>query len=282
MADLAAYGDPRSQDLLLSYNVCGWLFLHDDWMDVSLDRMREHAVTEELVSILHRRLTPTRPLTAAFADLWTQLRAGMSQAWCHRAAWLWQEYFQGNLAEAADRREGHVPTSEEHLRVRDQSVACTVMYAVAERTGGFEVPAGVWHATRLATLRHHATRHIILTNEILSHSKDDTGKQTNLVSLVMKEKNASLTHALHGIRKEADRHVRQLASLAELGPFCTRMRLPPETCHSVTRHVESMCTWVRGSYDWYGITARYSPAEDRQGHQPHIVPGLSAEQVRDE
>ncbi|NGO68738.1 terpene synthase family protein [Streptomyces boncukensis] len=265
VADVAAYTDPYSRDLLLSYNVIGWIFLHDDWMDTSAaDRMADHAVTAELISILHRPVTPACPVTAAFADLWEQLQAGMSEAWCRRTAWLWQEYFHANLAEAANRRGGSDLTSEEHVWVKDRAVAAHVMYAVAERTGDFEIGADVWHASYLGRLRHHATRHMVLLNDIQSFRCDEADARVNLVSLVMRERGLTFPQAREEVSRDAEWHVHQLCALGtELSSFCDRLQLPATTRENINRHLDSLLCWVRGSYDWYDITCRYSLTESR-------------------
>ncbi|MFF4696448.1 terpene synthase family protein [Streptomyces chattanoogensis] len=265
VADIAAYTDPCSRDMLLSYNVTGWIFLHDDWMDTSAaDRMADHAVTAELISILHRPVTPSCPITAAFADLWEQLQGGMSEAWCQRMAWLWQEYFQENLTEAANRRGGSDLTSKQHVRVKDRAIAAYVMYAVAERTGNFEIGADVWHASYLSKLRHHATRHMVLLNEIQSFSCDEADARVNLVSLVAQERNLTVPQALEEVSRDAEWHVRQLCTLStELSSFCDGLQLSAKTRENITQHLDSLLCWVRGSYDWYDITCRYSLAESR-------------------
>ncbi|OOC02986.1 hypothetical protein B0293_28850 [Amycolatopsis azurea DSM 43854] len=259
VADLAAYCDPESKDLLLSYNVIGWIFLHDDWMDTSADRMADHAVTAELITILHRPLLPTYPLASAFADIWGTLQTGMSEAWRQRMAWLWQQYFYGNLAEAVDRRERRKLTSSEHIRVKEASVAIAVMYAVAERTGGFEIPAELWHATFLNTLRHHVTRYIIFMNDIESFKQDEAAERTNLISLTMAEMGLSSRQSLQHISAQASEHLQNFYTLeAGIDQFCRALHLPANVRHSVGAHIAGLHNWVHGSSDWYRITSRYS------------------------
>lgn len=260
VADIAAYCDPQSKNMLLSYNVYGWIFLHDDWIDSPDGDVDVHALNGELVSILNRPATPTCPLTAAFADLWNQVQAGMSETWRRRMAWLWQQCFYGNLAEAANRRGGRTLTSREHLRIKDMS-ATALVYGIAERTGGFEVPDDLWHASCLDTLRHHATRHITLVNEIHSFEQDEAGARPNLVSLAMQERKSTRAGALNYVAKIADRHIREMCGLElELDAFLDDMDLSPAMRDSVRKHVDTLHNWVRGSYEWYSTTCRYSVA----------------------
>ncbi|MGW7531136.1 terpene synthase family protein [Amycolatopsis sp. NPDC054798] len=261
LADVAAYCDPASRDLVLSYHVLGWTFLHDDWMDVAADGAADLAVTSELVAILHRPSTSAHPLASAFSDLWAHLRSGMSEDWRHRAAWLWQEYFYGNFTETVNRREGREPTSDEHLRIKDTSVSAGVMFAVSERTNGFEVPSDVWHSGYLAELRHHATRHIILANEIQSYDQDSAAHRDNLVALLAKERGIAFDSALSVIARQADQHMNQFRALScEIAPFSSRLGLSRTARAAIAQHVAVLQRWVRGAYDWYDVTDRYAAA----------------------
>ncbi|WP_030019073.1 terpene synthase family protein [Streptomyces monomycini] len=264
VADIAAYGDPNSEDLLLSFHVCGWLFLYDDFMDAPTGPAPGHAetVTAELTSMLYRASTPSTPLTSAFADLWRRLCAGMSESWRLRMAWIWQEVYAGMLAETVNRRLDVTLSYHEHLRVRDMSIGTTLVAAVAERTGGYEVPVSIWPAAYLSTLRHHVTRHMLLTNDIFSLEKESARADANLVSLAMRERHQTREQALQALKEAADRHIQQLHTRsAAVNDFCDRLHLPQSARQAVTRHVEALRAWARGAYDWQCTTARYGPEE---------------------
>jgi len=281
-----AYPDASGADLDLVYDVMGWFFLFDDqFAAVTEDRMAEATAAcldhiAVVCAIPRDTTTGHRPIVEAFADCWRRMCHQASPQWRARAAHNWLSYFTGQLAEIADGRSNAESSYTDQLRTRLKTIGVEPSLCLAERVGGHEVPAIAWYSSLLQRIRNAAVRNVIAVNEVFSLGKEEAHGEPNLALTLMHERSCTRTEAVEMLRDLADLNVQQLVDLQQRVPrLCQDLRLDQHSARAVAQHVQAICTWVRGNYDWHQACGRYQPVPSGRQGGGHEFVALNTEDL---
>lgn len=264
-AGLAAcfYPTAVGAELDLGVDLMSWYFLFDDPFDGPLGRDLHMVryLTGQLVGILeHRPGASLEPVVRAFADVWERSCDGMSATWRVRAAQNWRAYFSGYVAEALNRTNNVLLSSNEHLRLRRDTIGVQPTVDLAERLGRYEVPAHAYFDPHLTAMRQIAAEVDTLHNDICSVEKEEAiGDLNNMVLIVEREQHCERAKAVTIVSQMLrDRTNRFVSMEAEIPDLCARQQLSPIQRHAVARYVsDALRTVMRGDYDWAECSGRY-------------------------
>lgn len=264
-ADLAArfYPDAAGDDLDLGVDLMSWFFLFDDLFDgpEGENPTRARALVEGVAQVLRRPATTSEPpVVRAFSDLWQRSCDGMSPRWRRRAAAHWRTYLSGYVAEALHRQQDLMPTVEEHLLLRRETIGVYPTVDLAERIGRFEVPAHVYADDVPKAIRHIAAEVDTIHNDLCSVEKEEArGEIHNLLLILEKRRRCTRAEAVEEMcRMIRSRTERFLVLEAELPALCDSSRLTEAQRVSVRRFADSLRAVMRGDYDWAEQSGRYA------------------------
>ncbi|MEV5650246.1 hypothetical protein AB0L57_18520 [Nocardia sp. NPDC052254] len=266
-AELAGRFHPAvtGADLDLGVDQMSWFFLFDDLFDGTPGRSVEHAraLTTATIAVLDRPIgavdATDPPVVAAFADLWDRSRAGMSPAWCRRAATNWRNYIAGHVDEAANRAPGTWPTFADQLTLRQETSGTYPIIDIAERLGHYEIPDRAFAAPTLTRLRTLAAEVVVLDNEIISVEKEAAIGDRNLVLTVEQQRDLGRTAAIDVVLDMIRERSEQFLLLeSRLDQMCETLELTEAEHAAVMRYqTDAVRTVMRGAHDWQQTSLRY-------------------------
>ncbi|MFJ8228494.1 pentalenene synthase [Streptomyces sp. NPDC094448] len=279
-AELAArfYPDATGADLDLGVDLMSWFFVFDDLFDGP--EGEDPAAAQALVdSTMEALRLPVRssdaPVVRAFSDLWRRSREGMSAQWRRRAAEHWRAYLQGYVTEAAHRQRGVMPTVEEHLRLRRETIGVHPTVDLAERIGRFEVPGRIHTAPWATEMRAIAAEVDTIHNDLCSVEKEEArGEMHNLLLILERRGHRTRAEGVEEMRRMIrSRTERFLVLESRLPGLCDSSRLTEAERVPVFRFTDALRAVMRGDYDWAEGSGRYTSA----GHpgEPYASPGTS-------
>ncbi|WP_411129225.1 terpene synthase family protein [Streptomyces sp. x-19] len=277
-AELAArfYPDATGADLDLGVDLMSWFFVFDDLFDGpdGEDPARARALVSSTMEALRRPAGPSAaPVVRAFADLWQRSREGMSAAWRRRAAEHWCAYLQGYVTEAAHRHRGRMPTVEEHLRLRRETIGVHPTVDLAERIGHFEVPWRIHAAPWAAEMRAIAAEVDTIHNDLCSAEKEEArGEIHNLLLILERREHRTRAEGVEEMRRMIrSRTERFLVLESRLPSLCDSFRLTEAQRAAVFRFADALRAVMRGDYDWAERSGRYTSAD--RPDEPYANPG---------
>ncbi|MCM2393687.1 terpene synthase family protein [Streptomyces albipurpureus] len=263
-AELAArfYPDAVGEELDLGVDLMSWFFLFDDTFDGpdGEDPARAGLLVESVTQVLRRPATPADPpAVRAFSDLWRRSCDGMSPQWRQRAAEHWRTYLSGYVLEANHRQLGLMPTVEEHLLLRRETIGVYPTVDLAERIGGFEVPEHVYADGRLTAMRHIAAEVDTIHNDLCSVEKEEARGEIHNLLLILERQGCTRAEAVEEMRRMIrSRTERFLVLETGLTGLCDSFRLTEARRVSVHRFADALRAVMRGDYDWAEQSGRYA------------------------
>ena len=284
-ADVASmwYLHATGGELDLGADIFGWFLVFDDQFDGPRGERPEAAaaVIEEVISTMgpdaggHRRLSPA---AAAFADIWSREKEGMSPAWQERAARNWREYLSTYVTEAVNRSRRTDLSVREYMELRDKSGVMYVLLDTLERIGRFEVPPAIYRSPQLQVMYDMTVQVINIVNDVLSLAKEESrGDPHNLVLVLEREKRCSRATAIKEIqsmvRSWTDRFLEHEAQIPHV---CDSLGIRVEERIPVYQFIEGMRAAIRGTYDWCARTVRYSRADIRPPDEPAYLEDIAS------
>jgi hypothetical protein len=282
-ADVAGmwYLHASGGDLALGADIFGWFLLFDDQFDGPLGEHPDMAapVIAEVVSALDPGAGPRRlsPVAAAFADIWSREKEGMSLSWQGRAARNWREYLETYVAEAQNRSRRANLSVSEYMALRDKSGVMYVLLDTVERIGRFEVPAAVYSCPEMRVLYDMTVQIINIINDVLSLDKEEArGDPHNLVPVLERERGCNRQQAIEEIQAMVRSWTDQFLQYEARIPLaCDRLGVGVEDRVAVYQFIEGMRAAIRGNYDWCARTVRYSRADIRPSDRPAYLEDLT-------
>ncbi|MFC9255666.1 terpene synthase family protein [Amycolatopsis thailandensis] len=247
----------------LAIDQLSWFFLFDDAFDGPWGRTP--ALAAQLVGRVERVLdqqgeeTAPYPIAAAFADLWSRSREGMSEGWCRRAAANWRAYMRGYVTEAEVRLDQRKPTLQQQLSLRAVTIGVCPILDLAERLGHRELPTPLASSYSLDILRRLASEVVALDNDIVSVEKEEAIGDANLVLHFESERNLTRGEAIEVIRTMVADRTSEFVSLG--GKLLESAKdLEPHARDATHRYYhDALCAVMRGAYDWEQTCSRYRP-----------------------
>ncbi|MFF8918505.1 terpene synthase family protein [Streptomyces sp. NPDC015032] len=239
-----------------------WAFLVDDEFDdgpAGRDPRMCEAAIDRLVTVLDGG-PPRGAMERALVGLRARTYQDRSAHWVRQfrrdtVAWLWTYY-----SEAVERAAGQVPTRDDFVRHRRDSVAMQPFLDLHEITAGIDLPESARSLPGYIALRNAVTDHSGLCNDICSFEKEALlDYEHNAVRLIQRERGLSLQEAV-------DEAGAQLAATAERVRRAERELIEQieaagihgQTRASLERCVQDYRGLVRGDFDYHARAERYT------------------------
>ncbi|NUP44072.1 MAG: pentalenene synthase, partial [Streptomyces sp.] len=261
------YPDASAADLELSADFNAWFFIFDDQFDGLLGAQPERI--RRLVADLAATMTldgpadppaaPGTPLVRSFRDIWLRSTAGTAEHWRVRFRDHWAAYLAAHEGEAHHRNADRLPTPEQFLRVRRDTIGVRPCLDFTERCGGYSLPDDVHRRPELREMREITCDVVIFVNDIVSLVKELAAGDVN---------NTVVVHSAHAgcTVDEAVAHVAALANArtarfvrlaAGLPRSLAGLRLDRATRAHLDHYVDGMRHLMAGNLTWSLATARY-------------------------
>ncbi|MEU4497865.1 isoafricanol synthase [Streptomyces sp. NPDC023998] len=264
------YPDATGIDLELAADFNAWFFIFDDQFDGRLG-MRPEAI-EHVVATLVRTMTaegaplaPGRagpPLVQGFRDIWRRATAGTPYGWQRRFRTHWQSYMAAHQGEARHRNADRLPSPEQFLKVRRDSIGVQPCLDFTERCGGYTLPDELHDSSPLREMREITGDVVIFVNDIVSLAKElAAGDVNNSVIVLREQEGCSLERSVERIAALANARTARFAQLAATLPRTLSERgVPAEVRGHIDHYVEGMGHLMAGNLAWSLATSRYDVA----------------------
>ncbi|MDX2918968.1 terpene synthase family protein [Streptomyces sp. NE06-03C] len=267
LAEVAAFFYPRAsaEDCCTAAQMMGWYFLpFDDQLDGDLGRdpHRVSQVCTALIAIVHGT-TDVRshdaPTVRAFADLWGRMVRGMSPSLRSRVAFHWSSYFSSQLTEAMDRSNGYSYLDlETYFDFRAATTCAFGQNDLAEKWGGSEVPAVVWHHPVLKRMRQLGADLVAIRNDSMSTSHEDVDGLHNAIHIIERTQSCTREEAVERASALGQEKVSQLVAIEEEQLPQLLSHLDGAQQRAVLGYADTIHDWICGDYEWEQISARHA------------------------
>jgi hypothetical protein len=186
-------------------------------------------------------------------DVWTRLTRHMPPAQLRRVAGGMDALYRGAAAEVAMRRNDTVPSFEDYMRLRKESVGARIYLVLAEYAIGTDLTRIAGTSRALAALHDVASEHLILANDVFSfHKEDAAGDVINAVSVLRRRAGLSVERSLSRLRREI--RLREWVFIRRRDAF---LRSVDGRHDEVIRAVEALGFMLSGNVHWSHVTRRY-------------------------
>ncbi|CAG6394629.1 pentalenene synthase [Streptomyces cocklensis] len=260
------YPDATAPDLELAADFNAWFFIFDDQFDGGLGtRPAEiRQVVADLAGTMTTEGEPPRdvgdsPLARGFRDIWLRSTEGTPAGWRQRFGTHWRAYLDAHEAEALHRTADRLPSLEEFLEVRRESIGVRPCLDFAERCGGYALPDEVYDIPALREMREITGDVVIFVNDIVSLVKElAAGDVNNTVVVHRAHKGCTVEEAVGHVSALANARTARFVRLATALPGALALRgVPRETRGHVEHYVDGMRHLMAGNLTWSLATARY-------------------------
>jgi hypothetical protein len=267
-------------DLKMLMNFFSIFFLIDDEFDIPQGdrRARLAAVTQELITIPFRPAGAppdvVHPITLAWAEVWADMRRGMSETWQNLFASNSARFLAASLEEVRLTAGAAVLHLNSYVELRRHTVGVYHGFDLAERSRRFEVPPHARAHQRMRDLCAAAVDTIAFMNDVQSLERDERrGNAYNLVTVLQRELRCSRADAIdRAMRMARERLNTALELQAKIPHMCADLGLSNDERMAVEQGVEGIRNWIRGYYDWACLSGRYvvsGPIETAPGPVRH-------------
>lgn len=277
------YGD--TEDLSLATEWFIWMNLVDEITE-SFSSENILAELEPVINIL-RHDDPdgagvaSRPLVAAFADLWQRTRPGMSPAWRARVAHAWKAFVDATPWEQANRAAVKAPTVDAYLANRATAGGTYVALLLTEGLHKYELPRSLHHAGPLTALRTLAGDHICWSNDLLSLDREEHhGDVHNLVIVLEQALACDRSAAIEETVRMCNERMRSILAIVDSVPaYQESVSMPTADRQLMDRSVEDILQWIAGSLDFHQISTRHRDHNTRKPNPFRPVQRIEPSQI---
>ena len=257
---LAARTHPGAQleELQLISDWCAWLFVRDDYCDESgLGRQPQQfkSLHDALLAIL-QGATPSEhdmSLAQSLGDLRERTRTKVSAAWMRRFIEHVAAFFAGGAWEASNRAHGITPDVTTYIKMRPFTSGMYAFIELNEVIERIDLPSAIRRHPAVERLTSLANIIACWMNDLISFGKElRQGDVHNLVLALQHHYHLTLQQAVDRAAALHDTEMRTfLKAQQELPSFgaVDDARLQ--------RHVQALCSNIRGNLDWSYSTGRY-------------------------
>jgi hypothetical protein len=265
------WADARELELISDFT--SWLFWHDDLCDETTLGEDPLALAHQfdcLLGIFTRRRPPRdEPFDRAFADLRDRFEAlAPSWGWFARLVTSIQQYFDGGLWEASNRRQNLVPSVGAFIGMRRFAGGMYIYCDFVELALRAELPLPARQHREVLRLVQITCNVACWHNDLFSLEKELAyGDVHNLVVALAKEQQLALPEARALAVATCNKEVAAFAN--------TVGRLPSfgaETDARLAPYLRGLGALMRGNLDWSLGTERYRRSLDRQEKATHLPP----------
>ncbi|MEV4315473.1 terpene synthase family protein [Actinocrispum sp. NPDC049592] len=264
---MAARYYPNVDTASLIRHTCwiAWAFIVDDELDdgpAGRDPQRCRDAINELIDTANGE-KPRGPYSVALDELWKATTQDRSREWrqIHFADfcdWLWTYH-----TEAVRRASGERIGLVDYIPFRCKSIAMLFYGADhAEAALGIELPPYIRRLPALDNIRHLASEHIGLLNDIFSITKDRVLGNSNAVHIVMAEQSCDLATAIRHVNALLTDKINAIVDEeAALAVQLAAAGTEEETTSQLATCLKAYKSVVRGNHDWHFEVGRYTAPE---------------------
>jgi hypothetical protein len=200
-----------------------------------------------------------RPLVVGFRDIWHRATAGRPRSWQRRFRAHWQAYMAAHQGEAAIRNADRLPTLEQFLALRRNSIGVQPCLDFTERCGGYALPDELHGSFPLREMREITGDVVIFVNDIVSLVKElAAGDVNNSVVVLSEQRGCSLDEAVEHIAERANSRTARFGELAAALPgLLDDLGVRAELRGPIDHYVEGMGHLMAGNLAWSLATSRY-------------------------
>jgi hypothetical protein len=278
------YPDATAPDLELAADFNAWFFIFDDQFDGGLGTRPEEI--RRVVDALAGTMTvdgagpppgaeeelrvpgaevprppgeADTPLVRGFRDIWLRSTAGTPGGWRLRFRAHWRAYLAAHEGEAHHRNADRLPTLEQFLDVRRETIGVRPCLDFTERCGGYALPDDLHDSSALREMREITGDVVIFVNDIISLVKElAAGDVNNSVVVHRAHKGCTIEESVEHISALANARTARFARLAAALPGKLADRgVPRQTREHVDHYVDGMRHLMAGNLTWSLATSRY-------------------------
>ncbi|MEU0842662.1 isoafricanol synthase [Streptomyces sp. NPDC005962] len=273
------YPRTTGAELDVGNDLIGWYFVFDDQFDGELG-CRPEAVARMVRDVIRVTEEPDDapgqgdgPLLESFRDLWRRIHAGRPPVWRERFRHHWLEYLHSYHREALDRAatatgaatgtgtgpQGPPLSVDAVLALRRHSIGVQPCLDLAERFGGYALPAALHGGYPLARMREATDDVVVFTNDIASLDKElAAGDLHNTVIVRHQRHGGTLEDAVEHIAGLANARYRWFEQTADQLPrLLGEAGAGADLRRDVDHYVDGMRHVMCGNLGWSLRTARY-------------------------
>ncbi|NET59183.1 MAG: hypothetical protein F6K47_24500 [Symploca sp. SIO2E6] len=251
--------DASVDDLYLMSDWIIWAFTYDDVCDAS-----ELGKNPEQLSLRHNQLVDalnSADVTAqednflqALQDIRQRLMQRTSKEWVERFAYDVEQQVQGYVWEATNRLEKITPDLSTYVTLRPYPLAVFPCFDLTWVSKDIPASSKFLKHIYVQKMTVMAGNYIGWTNDILGVNRElEEGNPHNIVMALQKEYNLSLQAALEQAVQRCNAEMKAFLHLeSHLPSFGGAEDV------SLQDYVKGLRSWMRGHFDWYSQTRRYS------------------------
>lgn len=264
-AQMSAYIYPEvtltDLKLLSDWNV--WLFILDDQFDeggIGKQPMQLADLNTEVLNILREASTTHRlgPLGTALHDIRQRMIQQKPNAFLmNRFIRSVESCLASSVWEATNRARGITPDVATYMKMRTVTSGIPTIFDFILIAQRIDLPAEVLNCTDVQQLCLIANNAVCWANDIISFDKERRcGDVHNLVLTLRHEHQCTLEEAIQRAAKIHDDTVRTFIELETYIPS-----FGAAIDFDLQKYVSNLRGWIRGNFDWQGMSARYRLGE---------------------
>ncbi|CAM6083367.1 unnamed protein product [Calypogeia fissa] len=198
------------------------------------------------------------PLCKAFRDLWAELCESMPENFLRRWGPLVQNYVHGGAKEIRDRENKTIPSMDEFIALRRDTIAIWSVMGVIDYTDNVNLPDEVFDSPEMQAFIRAACDLLAWQQDIWSFQKEILmGNVHNMVTVVSHEKGCSYAEAgTIVLQMMMDKLVEMEKTIHDLEKVT-----PPEYQQGIAPYIDWARTALTTSTHWYGNCTRYPTYE---------------------
>lgn len=245
-------------DLELTAQWAAFICLVDDRFDRSQADIRP----EEVAALFDRLLDVITSGAAgsgsgierALADLWCRTASRMSTQWQERFVTDYHDYALATHEEAVGRTDSVRLGFGDYVVRRRRTITALPMADILECTADAPWPGLPGGEDLMRALRQAAADVAGWTNDLVSAEEDLREDRDNLVTVLSRARNCSLSSAHKQVVRMRNDRIRDFHALAA---SLTAMAVPGTEPDAVRRYVAALGSFVAATLHWLGVTDRF-------------------------
>jgi germacradienol/geosmin synthase len=268
---LCAYTHPDATgdalDLVTDWYV--WVFYFDDHFLELYKRTNDIAgargYLERLASFMPvdgvSTETPTNPVEAGLADLWTRTVPAHSPDFRRRFVESTKNLLDESLWELANINEGRVANPIEYIEMRRKVGGAPWSANLIEHAVGTEVPAAIAGTRPMQVLRDTFADGVHLRNDLFSYQREvqDEGELSNGVLVFEKFLGCTTQEAADAVNDLLTSRLHQFehTALTEVPAAFEEYHVDPKQRADTAAYVKGLQDWQSGGHEWHLRSSRY-------------------------
>jgi germacradienol/geosmin synthase len=269
---LCAYTHPDTTaellDLVTDWYV--WVFYFDDHFLELYKRSHDLDGAQAYLDALRAFMpasgqiteTPSNPVEAGLADLWSRTVPDRSQDWRARFVESTRNLLDESLWELANINAGRVANPIEYVEMRRKVGGAPWSANLIEHACDAEVPAAIAASRPMQVLRDTFADAVHLRNDLFSYQREvnDEGELSNGVLVLERFLNLTTQEAADRVNDLLTSRLHQFehTALTEVPALFDEQGVDPVARLQVGLYVKGMQDWQSGGHEWHLQSSRYT------------------------